>query len=1129
MKARFGRKMKRALTFLMSVVLVAETINCAGMTVSAGTVSAGDVIAINEELKEDVTAAEKAAQAADEAAQAAQEALDAANELAKEAGDAALETAEDGSYTETVTEENGTTKEEPVLKEEIDEAITEAEEEVAEANEETAEVQDAVDEQLAGIVESAESDTAEKLEDAQAAADAAEAAKEKAEKAAEKAQNAGDQFTAEKAAKEAAAAAEEAQKAADDASAAYDEAFNILEDAIERYNKAVADAELSVSGGDAQIAAQEALDAAQGALDAAKKAVDDAKTEYDKAMADNATAQAAAEEAAKQAGIAEEAADQTVANLEEKKDVDVEALKAEKEVKEQELQAAKDAQVTINAEQDAIIADAQAKKDAADAEIARYNEAKAKVEDLEKGTGAFGWGDSKITEAKEVAGKTTSDVKETKLVWDGWKLKKVNVYYTQSEIDAAKAVVAEYDAAKTTMNAIDIAAQKNLSAAAKSDIANAEAAKSAAAQAISDKTAEIAGITASIKTVTDYIYDNDEAVTYDMKDNVDYQELLEELKASTANYNGSVALREKYEDVIDTDEDKLFTKIKKFFEEISMEYNLNGTEISFDWKNGVIYTNDGLTLMIGKDQQNVQTLLKWENDKLTVVTIDEAEFATYSATFDKVAAAQAANRAAEAAVAEKAALDKYNAAVAALAAAQERLDAAKLNKLNLKEAKEALKVAQENVDLAEIEWKEAKKAADAAKEAADNAKVAVDEKPITVKYFILNRGLIQPNEAPIGRYPKENYSKSSVSGELVTGTTDENGVFASYASVYAKGVTGEAVYDYLKVQPTTEQINQMLGEGNELKEGESITWYVIKKEGDGYHVDGIVTGQKFDITVRYGYTDAESGKFIDLTESKTATVGLGENYSIESPVIDEYIAGTAKVEGIATKNETLYVEYTAEETRPVTINYYRGSITGTLLGTQTVNVAVSKVDAYASTIKTNWLNLKKPADCYDGEMISYVVTKDSAVANVVYAPIPVTPVTPPAPTTPVVEPGEGEPIVAEAEAPAAPVNVVVAPADEEPVDEEPVEEAPVEIEEEETPLAPAIEDDEADKDGIAITETDGGVIIEDEETPLGVGNCWIHWLILILTAVYTVYELVRAISRNKKIKELAGNGETAEA
>lgn len=1102
MKARFGRKMKRALTFLMSVVLVAETINCAGMTVSAGTVSAGDVIAINEELKEDVTAAEKAAQAADEVAQAAQEALDAANELAKEAGDAALETAEDGSYTETVTEENGTTKEEPVLKEEIDEAITEAEEKVTEANEETADVQDDVDEQLAEIVEAAESDTAEKLEDAQAAADAAEAAKEKAEKAAEKAQNAGDQFAAEKAAKEAAAAAEEAQKAADNASAAYDEAFNILEEAIEKYNKAVADAELTVSGGDAQIAAQEALDAAQGALDAAKKAVDDAKTEYDKAMADNATAQAAAEEAAKQAGIAQDAAEDTVENLEDVKDADVEDLEAEKAAKEQELQAAIDAQPTINAEQDAIIAEAEAKKAAADAEIAKYNEAADVVNDLTDSS----W-------------KIYSELERAQIIIENgtgfcWRLaKKIK----QSDIDNANQIIAKYNAAIAVMDSIDVAAQKNIVATAESDIANAEATKNAAAQAISDKTAEIAGITASIKTVTDYIYDNDEAVTYDMKDNAEYQKLLEELKASTANYNGSVALREKYEDVIDTDEDKLFTKIKKFFEEISMEYNLNGTEISFDWKNGVIYTNDGLTLMIGKDQQNVQTLLKWENDKLTVVTIDEAEFATYSATFDKVAAAQAANRAAEAAVAEKAALDKYNAAVAALAAAQERLDAAKLNKLNIKAAEEALKAAQQNVDDAKAEWERAQEAADAAKDAAEAAKQAVETKPVKVSYYVLNRGLIQPAE--VYSYPAANYSKR-MEGELYSGVLDEatGKRDDSYIALYKKGIkNSDEIAQYLAVQPTAEQLAER---GIVLKEGESIRWYVIKTEGDGYHVDGIITGQKFDITVRYGRYD-ESGEFVDLAESKTETVGLGETYHIDSREIEDYVAGAAYVEGVATKDETLYVEYTAEVTRTVRINYYRGSVAGTLLGTQDLEVAVSKVDAYASTIKTKWLNLKKPADCYDGEMVSYVVTEDSAVANVVYAPIPVTPVIPPEPTIPGEVPGEGEPVIADANAPVAPVNVIPAPV-EEPAEEEPVVEEPAEIEEEDAPLAPAIEDQDNSDDAEVVN-------IEEEETPLAAGNCWIHWLILILTAVYTAYELVRAVARNKKIKELADNGETVRA
>lgn len=1111
MKARFGRKMKRALTFLMSVVLVAETINCAGMTVSAGTVSAGDVIAINEELKEDVTAAEKAAQAADEAAQAAQEALDAANDLANEAGDAALETAEDGSYTETVTEENGTTKEEPVLKEKIDEAITGAEKEVAEANEKTAEVQDKVDEQLAGIVESAESNTEEKLEDAQAAADAAEAAKEKAEEAADKAKNAGDQFTAEKAAKEAAAAAEEAAAAAKEAQEAVKDAYTAYDKAIEEYNEAVAAAELSVSGGDAQ----EALDAAQEALDAAKKAVDDAKTEYDAAVAANGTAQDAAKKAAEQAGIAEEAADQTVANLEEKKDVDVEALKAEKEVKEQELQAAKDAQVTINAEQDAIIADAQAKKDAADAEIARYNEAKAKVEDLEKGTGAFGWGDSKITEAKEVAGKTTSDVKETKLVRDGWKLKKVNVYYTQAEIDAAKAVVAEYDAAKTTMNDIDIVAQKNLSAAAKSDIANAEAAKSAAAQAINDKTTEIAGITASIATVEDYIYsDKDTEIAYLDKDQQEaYQALLaqagDSFDAYTEIKNDTDAYIEATKDVDWKDWlGGLFTgdTWKKWFDELDLEEKYHG------WK-----TTNGTYIIIKNDRDNTQALITIRDDKAYIATIDEAEFATYSATFDKVAAAQAANRAAEAAVAEKAALDKYSAAVAALEAAQKRLDAAKLNKLNIKAAEEALKAAQQNVDDAKAEWERAQKAADAAKDAAEAAKQAVETKPVKVSYFVLNRGLIQPAE--VYSYPAANYSKR-MEGELYSGVLDEatGKRDDSYIALYKKGIkNSDEIAQYLAVQPTAEQLAER---GIVLKEGESIRWYVIKTEGDGYHVDGIITGQKFDITVRYGRYD-ESGEFVDLAESKTETVGLGETYHIDSREIEDYVAGAAYVEGVATKDETLYVEYTAEETRTVRINYYRGSVAGTLLGTQDLEVAVSKVDAYASTIKTKWLNLKKPADCYDGEMVSYVVTEDSAVANVVYAPIPVTPVIPPEPTIPGEVPGEGEPVIADANAPVAPVNVIPAPV-EEPVEEEPVVEEPVEIEEEDAPLAPAIEDQDNSDDAEVVN-------IEEEETPLAAGNCWIHWLILILTAVYTAYELVRAIARNKKIKELADNGETVRA
>ena len=1113
---KLGKKLHRIFSFAMGVLLVVETINCSGLAAQAneGSVGAAEAIVMDEEMEKQVDAAEKADEAAYEAAQAAEAAQKAAEELAEKAVDAALETkeviGEDGSATEKlvleeVTGEDGTVTEKPVLKEEIDEAITEAEEKVKTANDETVDTQKEIEQ----ITSDAESETATKLDAAKTAADAAEAARIKAEEAAGKAENAGDQFTAEKAAEEAQKAAEEAQKAADEAKTAYDDAKTILEKAEKAYKEAVKDVDVDNEKSE-QHAAQEALEAAQKALDNAKTAVEVAKTEYDNAMADNATAQAAAEEASKQAGIAEEAAEKTVENLEEKKDADVEALKAEKEAKEQELQAAKDAQVIINDEQDAIIEKATAEKAAADAVIAEYDAAAEIVNKLNDSS----W-------------KIYSDIEKARIIVNngtGWcwdLLEKIS----QLDVDNAKKTIAEYDAAKATMDAIDIATQKNISATAQNDIANAEAAKNAAAQAVNDKNTEIAGLTTSIATVEDYIYsDKDTEVVYMDKDQQEaYQALLSQAGVS---FDAYTEIKNDTDAYIDATKDVsfkdwlggLFTgdTWKNWFDELDLEAKYHG------WK-----TTNGTYIIIKNDRDNTQALITIRDDKAYIATIDEAEFATYSATFDAVAASQAANKAAEAAAAEKAALDKYNAALAALEAAQARLDAAKLNKLNIETAEAALKKAQENVDATKAEWEKAQKAADDAKKAAEDAKTEAETKPVKASFYVLNRGLAQPAE--IYSYPAANYS-AKIEGELFSGVLDETTGTRddSYIALYKKGIkeTGE-VGQYLAVQPTAEQLANI---GVVLKDGESISWYVIKTQGDGYHVDGFITGQKFTYTIRYGYTDADNN-FVDLADSKSVTVGLGETATVTSPDIDEYTTETDAVTVTGAKlNEEEYeirVEYTKEPTRTVTINYYRGSITGTLLGTQSLEVAVSKVGAYASTIKTNWLNLKKPADCYDGEMLSYVVTEDSAVASIVYAPIPVTPVEPEpgepeAPVTPEEVPGGGEVPTVPAVVPTVPVNVVTVPDVETPVvAEEPVVE---EIEENETPLAPVIEEENNGNSGD--TEV---VNIEEEEAPLAAAHCWIHWLILILTAVYTVYELVRVIARNKRIKELADNGETVRA
>ena len=71
------------------------------------------------------------------------------------------------------------------------------------------------------------------------------------------------------------------------------------------------------------------------------------------------------------------------------------------------------------------------------------------------------------------------------------------------------------------------------------------------------------------------------------------------------------------------------------------------------------------------------------------------------------------------------------------------------------------------------------------------------------------------------------------------------------------------------------------------------------------------------------------------------------------------------------------------------------------------------------------------------------------------------------------------------------------------------------IADEQTPLADAADD----------TVADDTKNIEDNATPLAAteDNCFIHWIILILTLVCGVYNLIRAFVRKRKNSEEAEN------
>lgn len=1064
----------------MCATMLVETVNVSTLTVRASEEStAVSAITQDSDLKEAVEngeaadkAAYDAAQAAQNAAAAAEDAKDAAVNLGKTAADAVLT-----SPAPEATEDPSVT---PALKEEMEKEISEAETAVADSNQKVEEES----KNLENIATEAQNKTAEEAQKAQDAATKAQEAAKQAEALKSQIENAGradakleDVLDAAK------KAAEDAQAAADQAKQAYDNAKDTLDTAQKAYDEAKAQAEADIKAGIEN--ADKELEEAEKALAEAEAKVGAAEDAYKTATNSNEIAQKTAEaakEAADQAGIAAGKSDEAAAAAKV-----VDEKKAAKENDNTQLEQQKS---EIQGQQDALRSEIAAKEEQIAAKEAEIKAVEKAIDDL-GGRRYLVWSDEykKAQELKDQINNLENDIDTLK-----------------GDINIAKDTISLKDT--------EIAAKDAL---------------------IAENNTYIAGIVASQKVVEDLVADNNTQITYLDKEKQDeFNTLLDELKESTQKYEDAKDLREEYQDAIDRSNVGLIEWFRKVYKELSIEAKNDNAKIEMDWEHLELkYTNDGLTLLLGKNKNNEQVLLTWENNKLTATLVDEHEFAAYSTAFDKVAAAQAATKAADAATAaakaeqaEKEALDQYNAAKEALEAAKKRLEAArkaKLNDLQLDAARKALEAAKENVADAKKAYEDAQSAADEAKKDYEDAKDNFDEKPVYARFYVLKRGLIQPAE--VKSYTSGNYIGGK-QGELNKG--DNN----SYLNMYAKGngVKDTDLTPYLKNVPTADQL------GVSLKEGEYIKWYVIKTENDGIHVDGIIMNQKFNVTVHYLYED-ETGNTVKVAEDFVGTYGLGEEYHITTPsaVIDGFSftaknATEAEISGTATADREVTVWYSKEEGVPIIVNYYRGSVNGTLLHTETRNIGKSQAADYHATLTEDSLNAWRPGDCENGVLAGYEKTEDGYVANIIYQPIIVTP----SETEPTGGEGGGESgedgtttgtvTAPEAAAPAG--NTTVATVQQVAgVRQQPV--AQTVIEEETTPLAPAAT--EEPEQGITATTNNNVVSIEDEAAPLAASaNCWIHWLILLLTVVYTAYELIRCINRNKKINELRGEARQTE-
>ncbi len=466
---------------------------------------------------------------------------------------------------------------------------------------------------------------------------------------------------------------------------------------------------------------------------------------------------------------------------------------------------------------------------------------------------------------------------------------------------------------------------------------------------------------------------------------------------------------------------------------------------------------------------------------------------------------------------------------------------------------------QDGVELPE-DVQNAVNAVEKAKEAIAKGWVSIQGKPIYVNFYIINRGLERPEE--VREYPDTNYSRRQ-QGILRSGAVID-GVYQSYLEIYKQGIEiTEADYSkYFVSMPDVARFGAAQPDFV-LQEGEYVEWYVIKTGGDGIHVDGIIRGETTDDTDDENKDDVtnpddnkddnkddnQDGNKDDVTtpddnkdenkdENKDDVTNPDDNKDENKDENKDDVTNPDDNKD-ENKDENKDDVTNPDDNKDENKDENKDDVTNP------DDNKDENEDENKDDVTTPDDNKDDNKDENQDENKDDVTTPDNNKddnQNDVTTPennepdnsIPSTNSTPSGNTSneEQVVPVQPTVVVADpvtAEVTETPVTELV-----EQQTAEVVEQPVVEITDEEAPLVDSLDDTEFEEQTEIVQEAENAnsdiVVIEDEEAPLaGAGHCWIHWLILILTFVYTVYQLIRAISRDKKIKELQDETQTVEA
>lgn len=1114
MGKRIGRRFKKTVTMLMAALLVVESVNCASMTVKAGGGEASVETATTEisdalqeelgKLQELIDAAEDADETAYGAMQDAEAAKNAAKALAETVAEELLKKDADGNIVMTevsVPAETPAPSEEPA----VTESPAPSEEPVVTGNPEDPETTEtpesteipALSDKIEQPLSSAEAAVEKEAQDIEAAEALVSDEKEKelADKTAEELEKA---QVAKASADEAQKKADEAVKAIEDALASTESGAVVtveeMQEQLEKLNEALDDA-------------KQAEEEAKTAYEASKKLYDDAIAAYNKALEDlkneSQDVDAALAAAAKAVDDAEKVVNDAYAAYLET--MDAAESTYDKILSKEELLA-----VLANEENEAAVTAQEA------LDTATENARKAQEAAIEAKAKEITEYEAIIAEAKvALVMATEKEKKELQATIDSY-----NVKLAAANTELAVLMKKEYDE--------------------NSDILYFNEEQQKKATELDESCVKaLETYTKSYSSFEELQKDTD---AYEKATN----EIKKIIKSGLWETLGNLDVLGK--DVVSAGE-------------LEVKYHVNTAKVLqtlYELVKGEASPKDVRkciaegTHITASYSDNLTVLVQMTADKATVVKLNKTEYAAYSAAVDAEAAYNAKKLAEQAAAEERAALEEYSAALKALQSAKDRLAELQRAAAHNRELKEKLKLASAAYRDAYQNMVDAKAAYDETVKIRVNIENQLAEETENVENADLaNRTSFYVLKDAKAGMPSEpaSFSKTSYTADGIYGAIDSEiakKVTTAKSTWIVRGsVSDEAFESYILQYPTAEEL------GLSQEDYDNIYWYVIKKEADGYHVDGIVANATYDVTLRYGQYD-ENGVFVpfDSTVMETSVVTYsgyklnsifteGENgiqALTEFTGLDGIVYGreTALFTNLAiVRNVTIDIAFTEKPLSDVEFRYFNNTVKevpdyGTATGKITTDRTSSTeaLQAYAAGLDKSVINMRKPIVGYYDGIIAGVphLEGGKVIINIVYREIPAEPAGPEeGPDETPVTPGT-VPVTPPVTVPATTVNATTPTAVVTPVEPTPVEPVVEEIEENETPLAPAIEEENNGNSGD--TEV---VNIEEEEAPLAAGHCWIHWLILILTAVYTIYELIRSIARNKRIRELEEQHETIEA